>query len=67
MIKKDIDTYDQLYSMCQAYVPYLVDLTGNGKYSIITGCGYYSNKADCIEMYQLKHGKYIKVKSCKDS
>lgn len=64
IIKKEINTYDKLYSMCKDYVAYLVDLTGKGKYSIITGCGYYSNRKDCIEMYQLKRGKYIKVKSC---
>ena len=50
--------------MCKDYVAYLVDLTGKGKYSIITGCGYYSNRKDCIEMYKIKKGDYIKVKSC---
>lgn len=66
IIKKDIETYDKMYDMCQAYVAYLVDLTGNGTYEIITGCGYYSDKKQCIEMYQLKNKKYQKIISCDD-
>lgn len=63
-IKKDINTYDNMYNMCQAYLAYMVDLTGDGIYEIITGCGYYSDKKQCVEMYQLKKNKYVKVKSC---
>ena len=66
IIKKNIETYDKMYDMCQAYVAYLVDLTGNDTYEIITGCGYYSDKKQCIEMYQLRNKKYQKIISCDD-
>lgn len=67
IIKKDINTYDNMYRMCKAYLSHLVDITGDGNYEIITGCGYYSDKKQCIEMYQKKRNKYVKVKSCEEN
>ena len=56
-----------MYRMCKAYLSHLVDITGDGNYEIITGCGYYSDKKQCIEMYQKKRNKYVKVKSCEEN
>ena len=67
IIKKDINTYDNMYRMCKAYLSHLVDITGDGNYEIITGCGYYSDKKQCIEMYQKKRNKYVKVNSCEEN
>ena len=64
-ILEEVDTYDNMYDHCKAYVDYVIDTDGNGNYEIITGCGYYSNQRQCIEMYELERGSYQQVKSCR--
>lgn len=56
------DAYDgKMYTISR-----LIDLKDNQKVELITKRSCYSYSCnDCYEIYQLKHGKYEKIKTCK--
>lgn len=64
VVSKTIDDYTNMYDNCKLYVNKVIDVDNDSKYELITGCGYYSETKNCIEMYKLKRGKYTKIKSC---
>lgn len=64
VVSKTTDDFTNMYDNCKMYVSKIVDVDGNNKYEIITGCGYYSDRNNCFEMYELHNNKYQKIKSC---
>ena len=64
LVSSMVDTLDHKNEHCSAYVHSLVDTDNNGKYEIITGCGYYNSNRNCVEMYENKNDQYQKIKAC---
>ena len=64
VISHTVDDIKNMYDNCKLYIDKIIDLNNDGNYEIITGCGYYSNRDTCYEMYEKVGNKYQKVKSC---
>lgn len=64
IVSKIVDTLDKKLNYCKPYIHSLIDTDNNKNYEIITGCGYYMNNKNCVEMYEYQSKKYQKIKSC---
>ncbi len=64
VVSKTIDDFPNMYNNCKMYVDKVIDVNGDNKYEIITGCEYYSVMGNCLEMYEYSNNQYHKIKSC---
>lgn len=64
VLYKSTQNIDRQYDVCLPKIKGIIDFDKDNKLEIIIGCNYYDSLGTCNSLYQIKDGKYIKVKGC---